>query len=213
MTTPIPLRRKASREVRREQLIDATISTIAKRGFAQTTLTDVANAAGVSHGLVIFYFESKEKLFSETLRYMSETYRRAWTSALADSPPDPASRLNAIIEVNFSEVACTPDWLSAWISFWSESQSRPLYVELCNDDDVAYLRTVEATCADLIREGDYTLDPIRAARMVRLTIEAVWVDLMFPIETYSRDEAKATVHYCVATLFPRHFDASGLIRR
>ena len=62
MLEPAPSTRKASREARRVQLIEATIETIAVRGFARTTLTDVAQQAGLSHGLVNFHFETKEKL-------------------------------------------------------------------------------------------------------------------------------------------------------
>ena len=40
--------RKASKEVRRQQLIDATIEAIAKRGYSNMTLGDVAKAA--AHG-------------------------------------------------------------------------------------------------------------------------------------------------------------------
>ena len=40
--------RKASRESRREQLIEATIETIAACGLSRTTLTEVADAAGLS---------------------------------------------------------------------------------------------------------------------------------------------------------------------
>lgn len=51
-----PPRRKLSRDARREQLIAATIEVLAKRGYARTTLTEVANQAGLSHGLVNFHF-------------------------------------------------------------------------------------------------------------------------------------------------------------
>ena len=68
--------RKASRESRREQLIEATIETIAANGLSRTTLTEVANAAGLSHGLVNFHFQSKDRLLAETLLYLSEEYRR-----------------------------------------------------------------------------------------------------------------------------------------
>ena len=54
-----PTPRKASREVRRQQLIDATIATLARVGFARTTLTEVAATARLSHGLIIFHFETK----------------------------------------------------------------------------------------------------------------------------------------------------------
>ena len=137
---------------------------------------------------------------------------RAWMAALEAAPTDPAAQLAAIIDVNFSDAVCAPNWLSAWLSFWMESQSRPLYVEICSGDDVAYLQALEGICARLIEDYGYSLDPVRAARLMRVTIEAVWVDLMFPIKAYDIAEAKATVHFCAAALFPRHFDTSGLIR-
>jgi len=68
------LPRKASREARRLQLSEATIETIGPHGYARTTLTDVARQAGLSHGLVNFHFETKQKLFGETLRYLAEEY-------------------------------------------------------------------------------------------------------------------------------------------
>ena len=36
---PVPVSRKASREHRRQQMIEATIESLASRGYAQTTMT------------------------------------------------------------------------------------------------------------------------------------------------------------------------------
>ena len=62
--------RKDIKDVRRAQLIEATIDSIAKYGFARTTLADVARQAKLSQGIVSFYFESKEELLIATLRHM-----------------------------------------------------------------------------------------------------------------------------------------------
>ena len=43
----IPLPRKLSREARQVQLIEATIETLAARGFARMTMSDVAKCAGL----------------------------------------------------------------------------------------------------------------------------------------------------------------------
>lgn len=52
--------RKASKETRRQQLIEATIDLLARRGYSETTMADVADGAGLSRGIVNFHFESKE---------------------------------------------------------------------------------------------------------------------------------------------------------
>jgi AcrR family transcriptional regulator len=205
-----PAPRKLSREARRTQLIEATIETLATRGYARTTLTEVAKVAGLSHGLVNFHFETKEKLLGETLVYIAEEYRQNWTTALANSAPDPASQLDAMLRADFNPVICTPSRLSAWCSFWGEAQSRPMYQERCGSNDEAYIRRLEDICSALVVEGGYPGTPSRIARALRVTVEGVWLDLMTMTAPYQRDEALATVLACAAAFFPRHFTESGL---
>jgi AcrR family transcriptional regulator len=205
--------RRANRALRREQLIEATIAVIARKGLSQMNLTDVAVAAGVSHGLVNFHFVSKERLLAETLRYMSEDHRRSWESALASAGPDPAQRLNALILGEFAGKSVDPDRLTAWCAFWGEAQNRPLYLDQCGDNDRAYIDAFEEACGRLSREAGYALVPARVARILRLAIEGMWLELMFSAKPYDRQEALATAFACAAALFPRHFTADGLIRR
>lgn len=203
--------RKLSREARRNQLIEATIEALATRGYARTTLTEVAKIAGLSHGLVNFHFETKEKLLSETLLYLAEEYRLNWTTALEAARPDPASQLDAMLRADFNPAICTPTKLSAWCSFWGEAQSRPMYQERCGSNDEAYIKRLEAICAALIAEGGYSGIPVRTARALRVTVEGVWLDLMTMTEPYARDEALATVFACASAFFPAHFDETGRI--
>jgi len=203
--------RKLSREARRAQLIDATIETIAVRGYARTTLTDVANQAGLSHGLVNFHFQTKEKLLAETLLFLAEEYRANWVQALTDAGPAPAHQLDAMLRADFNPAICTTAKLSAWCAFWGEAQCRPLYQEQCGSNDNAYLQALEDLSVALKTEGGYGFDPVRAARVLRVTTEGVWLDMMTMNTPYTRAEALSTVHSCAAAFFPRHFDDNGLI--
>jgi TetR/AcrR family transcriptional repressor of bet genes len=205
--------RKASRESRREQLIEATIETIAANGLSRTTLTEVANAAGLSHGLVNFHFQSKDRLLAETLQYLSEEYRGNWTRALAAAGPAPAERLDALIRADYVPAISTPARLKAWCAFWGEAQSRPVYQETCGANDRAYVRTLEGVCAALGAEAGLRHDAARVARILRVTIEGTWLDRITMAEPYSREEALATAYTCTAAFFPGHFDAGGLIGR
>lgn len=204
--------RTMSREVRRTQLIESTIETLATRGFSRTTLTGVARAAGLSHGLVLFHFETKEKLLAETLAYLSEEYRQNWEEALAQAGDDPADQLNALIEADFRPQVCTPARLAAWTAFWGEAQSRPLYQEACSERDAAYTDRLEAICARLSDAGGYGRNPVHIARLIRIASEGVWLDMMTLAEPYSLDEALATVRSCATLCFPDHFDAQGVRR-
>ncbi len=205
-----PLPRKASRGQRRQQLIDATVECLARRGYAQTTLTDVANLAGLSHGLINFHFETKQKLLTETLLHLAAEYRENWTRALADAPPSPQHQLAALIEADFNETICTQSKLRAWVAFWGEAQSRPNYQQTCGSNDLEYISMLEAICKRIIERGNRNFSAERVARVLRVTIEGVWLDLMTMSRPYSREEAKKTAFGCAAAFFPKHFDESGL---
>jgi AcrR family transcriptional regulator len=202
--------RTMSREARRAQLIESTIETLAARGYARTTLTEVAKAAGLSHGLVLFHFETKEKLLAATLNHLAEEYRQNWQDALARVSDEPAEQLNALMEADFNPAICTPSRLAAWCSFWGEAQSRPLYQEACGAKDDAYNLRLEAICQRLSDIGGYGRNAERMARVIRVTIEGVWLDLMTMVAPYGRDEALATVRTCAAMCFPDHFTPKGL---
>jgi AcrR family transcriptional regulator len=208
---PDPPRRKLPRDARRVQLIEATIEVLALRGYARTTLTEVARRAGLSHGLVNFHFETKEKLLTETLLHLAEEYRLNWVAALDAVGNRPAQKLEALIRADFNPEICTPAKLSAWCSFWGEAQSRPMYQERCGSNDQIYNEQMEAICAELLKEAGIDGDAARMARVLRVTTEGVWLDMMTMNEPYDRQEALATVFCCAQAFFPQHFAANGLI--
>jgi TetR/AcrR family transcriptional repressor of bet genes len=204
--------RKASREVRRHQLIEATIDALSKKGYAELTLADVAKAAGLSVGMVIFHFESKEKLLVATLKSLAEDYRANWQKALRDAGPTPAHKLQALLAADFNERICTPRLLAAWCAFWAEGQSRPTYQEHCSSNDAEYSALTLDLCASIIRDGGYPYEPTRIARALDALLEGLWLDLMTMAEPYTREEALATVHAALNAFFPRHFTASGAVK-
>ena len=208
----MPLARKISRDERQAQLIRATMRVLARKGYASTMISDVAAEAGVSHGLVIFHFETKEKLLTATLLHMAEEYRNNWVTALAKSGPAPEQKLNALIEADFDKKICTPEHLACWCAFWGEAQSRPIYQQECAPNDKKYIRNLESVCASLIKQGGYAHDAKRTARILRLVSDGLWLDILSMQNPYNRNEALRTIFTCAAVLFPKHFTQDGLIK-
>ena len=208
----IPPKRKMSRETRRQQLIEATIEVLALRGYASTTLTEVARKAGLSHGLVNFHFDSKDKLLTETLLYLSEEYAANWQGYLASAGPAAAQQLDALLRADFDRLICTPSRLSAWLAFWGEAQGRPVYQERVGANDERYIAHLEGLCARIMQDGGYGGDVQRVARVVRVTGEGVWLDMMTMRTPYDMAEAQATVYAVAACFFPRHFGTEGLLQ-
>ncbi len=202
--------RKADKETRQQQLIEATIDSLAKRGYSETTMADVADGAGLSRGIVNFHFESKEKLLIATLQYMADEYAANWHALFEKAGPRPADRLWALVGADFDRKICTKRKLAAWCAFWGEAKSRPTYQALCGASDVYYVDTFVALCRALKEEGDYPLDPQSAGRGLCAMIEGLWLRLMMG-DGLTRETALATVRDFVIVLFPRHFNGNGPI--
>ena len=49
-------------ETKQEQILDAAIACFARNGFAETTIEDICQEAGLSHGAIYRYFQSKEDI-------------------------------------------------------------------------------------------------------------------------------------------------------
>ena len=64
---------KDIRDERKKQIMRAAIKVFAENGIRLTKISNIAKEAGISHGLVYHYFESKEELLYESLHWGMRT--------------------------------------------------------------------------------------------------------------------------------------------
>ncbi|HUY77458.1 MAG TPA: TetR/AcrR family transcriptional regulator [Ktedonobacterales bacterium] len=57
---------------RRQQILEAALAVFAEQGFDGATTKDIAARAEVTHGLIYFYFDSKEDLFLAAFEHEAE---------------------------------------------------------------------------------------------------------------------------------------------
>ena len=89
MVSTRPLRRavsEADKERRRRDLLVAAKQQFAEQGFEATTMADVAKTAGVSYGVVYWYFESKDELFHALMAHEEARLRERIVAAVAVPP-------------------------------------------------------------------------------------------------------------------------------
>lgn len=201
--------RKASKETRQQQLIEATIDSLAKRGYSDTTLANVADGAGLSRGIVNFHFESKEKLLVATLQFMADEYANHWNAALEKAGGTPAGKIWALVNADFDRRICTKRKLAAWCAFWGEAKSRPTYQALCGASDLNYQKTFVELCAELKADGGYAYDAEPMALGICSMMEGLWFRLMMN-DGLTREKALGAAIEYVAAVFPKHISVDGV---
>ena len=201
--------RETIKAKRRRELIESTMDSISRRGLNDTTIAVVAKGAGLSRGIVNFHFQSKEILLTETLQYLSRTYRNHWLEKYRAAPADAVQRLVAIFQADFDPAICNPRNLAVWYAFWGEAKSRPVYSELCGDRDDDRNRTTLRLSREIIRAGGYDLVPEQVARGLESTAEGLWHSLIMPHRPFNPTEAWRIMASFLSLCFPNHIGRDG----
>ena len=196
--------------MRRQQLIDSTIAVLARNGYAGLTVADVAKEAGLSAGIVIFHFNSKDELLAAVLGALAAEYRAHWEASMNAAGPNPADRLKAMLLSDFDTDVYTREKLAAWVAFWGEIQGRPFYDQICAGSDAERQVATETLCQRIIAEGGYKLDPALTARGLESLGDGLWIGIGGAgyKGQVNDTQAKQVMSTALAAFFPKHFAAS-----
>lgn len=205
--------RKASKDIRRQQLIDATIQVLGQKGYAALTVADVARVAGLSTGIVIFHFTSKSALLADTMQFLVEEYRANWDAARRRAGPSAAAQLEALLLADFDPAVFTAEKLGAWIAFWGETQGRPTYDQICAGLDAERQTATRILCAAMIEEGRYDIDATVTMRSLESLCDGLWLGVAADGAGHpgrvSAAEAHTIVKAVLKAFFPRHYGPSA----
>lgn len=110
--------------IRREQICRAAAKTISEQGFAGTTMRMVADAAGVSTGMLNHYFANRMEMLEETLLFVSARQQK-WEAAAIEGLPPGEGRLRALVRsVLPTDTETTEAW-RVWIAAHGASVRLP----------------------------------------------------------------------------------------
>ena len=88
-----PGRRRVPREVRELEMVEVASRVFARRGYGDTSMEEVAEAAGVTKPMLYAYFGSKEGLFTACQRAASDHLQREVRAAAATTDITPDERM------------------------------------------------------------------------------------------------------------------------
>lgn len=104
-STPEPRESRPSGEgrTRREQLLAIAGRLFAEKGFRNTTVRDIADAAGILSGSLYHHFDSKESMVDELLvPFQTELFAKY--DAILASEDDARAKLEAAVRVSFEAI-------------------------------------------------------------------------------------------------------------
>jgi len=176
--------------LRREQIVRATIRCLAREGYARLTLKKVAREAGVSQGILHYYFADKRAILVATLAAVSRDLDRRVAAAQARGPRDPAARLRALVRACLEVAAGRPEFWVVFLEFWGEMTHDRRLRRVNADVYARTRRLLGRLIADGVRSGRFrAVEPGRAAAVVLGLVDGVSLQLTFDPAAFGVPEA------------------------
>ena len=139
---------------RRQEILDAAAQVITDRGLSETRIQDIADACGVSAGLILYYFESKDRLLVEALTSANDQFYVRLSRELRKDPSARA-QLDRLIELSvpglLPEFGLLDEW-ALWVEIWVRALRDP---EMAKEHEVLNQRW-RRSIADIVRHGRST---------------------------------------------------------
>jgi len=104
-------------EARRRQIVETAIETIARKGFSQASLAEIARKAGCSKGVISYHFDGKEELFQEILSHLLRA-PGPFVKERVDARDGAAEKLKAYVRANFEMMRDHRDHYVALVDLW-----------------------------------------------------------------------------------------------
>jgi AcrR family transcriptional regulator len=139
---------------RRQEILAAAAQVITDRGLAETRIQDIAEACGVSPGLILYYFESKDRLLVEALTFANDQFYLRLSREIRRTE-SARTQLDRLIELSvpglLPEYGFLDEW-ALWVEIWVRALRDP---EMAKEHEVLNRRW-RRSIADIVRHGRST---------------------------------------------------------
>jgi AcrR family transcriptional regulator len=187
------VRRKV--EVRREEILLATLAQVEARGMSALRVSDVADALGVSTALVFYHFDTKDALLVEAFEYAVERDLRRLDDDLARGR-NPVDRLRRVI----AQYGPSPggDGWALWFDAWATAIREPTIRKALRRLDDRWRAALAETIRDGVESGDFACpDPSATLARVGALYDGLSVAVLV-YENVTRTELRAWVRDALA---------------
>lgn len=158
---------------RRLALLKAAFREVAEKGFSEVTLDDIARRAGVSKGVTLYYFDSKEDLFREVFAWLIDSIHARMREAVARED-DPVAQVRALVALIFPSPSKNRAFFRAFVDFCGLAARREPFREV-NERFYAGNREIDGGIAEEgMRRGVFVVrDPQEAASTMRAIFDGL----------------------------------------
>ena len=173
---------------RKDQIVRATVECITKHGYHNFSMQDVARTAGVSKGIIHYYFLNKDDLMMSVLDRVAGDIENILAADM-ESLTDPIQKLRIFMAVSFDIVRSTKEYYQVNMDFWTQINQKKEVRQVIS----RHYSKFRDSCARVIEEGVTKgvfkgVNPQHYASLVIAIIDGVSLQWLFDETIYEYEE-------------------------
>jgi AcrR family transcriptional regulator len=159
---------------RRAEIVAIAGKLFAAQGYANTTVREIADAAGILSGSLYHHFDSKESMVEALLRDFLDRVGREYVTVVARDT-DPVSTLRALVHVAFGALATDHAAVAVMLNEYNVLVQHPRFAFLRDAVEATETLWVDVLDAGM-RSGNFR-DDVPAHAVYRFLRDAIWVSV------------------------------------
>jgi AcrR family transcriptional regulator len=177
-------------EVRREEILEATITQIERAGLAQTRVSDVAAALGCSTALVFYHFGTKDELHAAAFRHAVQRDLARLDHAVGGDRT-PTEQLRRVVRL-YGPTGAAAGW-KLWIEAWALAQREPAIRSALRELDRQWAEALQAVVDAGVAAGEFsTADAAASVARISALLDGLSVAALV-YGTVSRTQLRAWI--------------------
>jgi AcrR family transcriptional regulator len=157
---------------RRRAIEDAASTLFRERGYAATSIRDIAQALAIRGPSLYAHVTSKEEVLWAIVDRAASRFERSAHDALADSGADPTHRLEALVRAHVDVITTDPGEASVFVAEWRHL-SGDRRAQILDRRD-AYEERFRSVVRDGMADGTFALtDPALAATFLLSALNGI----------------------------------------
>ncbi len=195
---------------RKAQIVQATVECISKYGYNNFSMQDVANAAGVSKGIIHYYFLNKDDLLKSVLDKVAEDIEKAIVSETKKAK-NPREKLEMFIEVGLNVVRKNKEYYQVNMDFWTQINQNTDIRAVIGRHYAKFRETASQILAEGVKDGSFKdVNLIGYASIIIAVMDGISLQWLFDDSVFSYEKIiEKTKNLILSGLTPHNVSASG----
>lgn len=177
---------------RKDQIVRATVECITKHGYHNFSMQDVARTAGVSKGIIHYYFLNKDDLMMSVLDRVAGDIETLIAQDM-ETITSPIEKLKIFMAVSFDIVRGTKEYYQVNMDFWTQINQKKEVRQVISRHYAKFRDSCARVIEEGVKQGVFkNVNPHHQASLIIAAIDGVSLQWLFDETVYDYDEMVKT---------------------